>query len=152
MILPYVTKAPLATTWKCLSIQIFLRFSPAPDFTVKLKVAIENQKIFKDKNRDIYCNRDKERDIFCKTGKIWTTDAIYRETSKKVAFFRNMGAIAVEMECSALFAVANYRKIDIAAILIVSDELSSSKWKPGFKTAAFKESRKKILNAIIGIL
>lgn len=38
-----------------------------------------------------------------KTGRIWTTDAIYRETAKKISFFRDMGAVAVEMECSALF-------------------------------------------------
>ncbi|MBF0302033.1 MAG: nucleoside phosphorylase [Desulfamplus sp.] len=88
----------------------------------------------------------------CKTGKIWTTDAIYRETSKKIHFFRNMGAVAVEMECSALFAVANYRKIDIASILIVSDTLTSNKWVPGFKEPAFKISRKNVLTTLINIV
>jgi len=87
-------------------------------------------------------------DIQCKYGRIWTTDAIYRETSKKVTFFREMGAVAVEMECSALFAVAKYRKVEIAALLIVSDDLSSSEWIPGFKTKEFKESRKKLLTSI----
>lgn len=90
--------------------------------------------------------------IICKRGTIWTTDAIYRETAKKVAFFRGMGAVAVEMECSALFAVAKYRQIDMAALLIVSDDLSSSEWKPGFKAKVFKESRKRVLSSIIGFM
>ncbi|MBF0211748.1 MAG: nucleoside phosphorylase [Desulfamplus sp.] len=86
------------------------------------------------------------------TGKIWTTDAIFRETTKKVAFFQDMGAIAVEMECAALFAVAQYHKIEIAASLIVSDSLSTPKWQPGFKEPAFKNGRKRLLNLIVDIV
>ncbi len=95
---------------------------------------------------------ESEKRIYCKTGKIWTTDAIYRETSKKIAFFKDMGAIAVEMECSALFAVGQYRKIDIASILVVSDTLTSNEWRPGFKELSFKESRKRLLGSITSII
>lgn len=87
--------------------------------------------------------------IVCKTGTLWTTDAIYRETRKKVDFFKHMGAVAVEMECSALFAVAAYRKIDVAAVLIVSDDVSEEEWKPGFKAKQFKASRRKVLDVIL---
>ncbi|SLM32671.1 putative purine nucleoside phosphorylase [Desulfamplus magnetovallimortis] len=90
-----------------------------------------------------------EHGIECKTGKVWTTDAIYRETRRKVDFFAKMGAVAVEMECSALFAVARYRKIDLASILIVSDTLSKEEWEPGFKAKRFKESRRKVLDMIL---
>ncbi|MBF0467506.1 MAG: nucleoside phosphorylase [Desulfamplus sp.] len=108
---------------------------PDSRLAAKLRASLENRQI-----------------INCSTGKIWTTDAIYRETQKKVAFFRDMGAVAVEMECSALFAVADYRKIDIAALLVVSDDLSSPEWKPGFKSVLFKESRKKVLGAIMDVI
>ncbi len=79
---------------------------------------------------------------------IWTTDAIFRETAKKVDFFRNQKAHAVEMECSALFAAARFRKVEIAALLVVSDELKPTKWIPGFKKKEFKEARKKACTAI----
>ncbi|MBF0200227.1 MAG: purine-nucleoside phosphorylase [Desulfamplus sp.] len=83
------------------------------------------------------------------TGTIWTTDAIYRETSKKVAFFRNMDAVAVEMECSALFSVAAYRKIDLTAVLIVSDTLFKNEWNPGFRSRRFKKSRTLVIDSLL---
>ena len=85
----------------------------------------------------------------CKKGRIWTTDAIYRETRKKIDFFRQKGAQAVEMECSALFAAAAYRKVDATALLVVSDHVGSDKWNPGFRKEAFKQARKEGLSAVI---
>jgi len=74
---------------------------------------------------------------------IWTTDAIYRETSEKVAWYKDKGACAVEMECSALFAAAAFRKIPIAALLVVSDSLARADgtWDPGFYNKRFKTMR-----------
>lgn len=79
-----------------------------------------------------------------KTGPIWTTDAIYRETRGKVAWFRERGANAVEMECSALFAAAAYRGARAAALLVVSDSLDpeDGNWDPGFSQKKFKAMRK----------
>jgi uridine phosphorylase len=75
-------------------------------------------------------------------GAIWSTDAIYRETRQKVKYFQRQDAIAVEMEISALFTVAKFRGVDLAAMAVVSDELSSFKWRPGFKMDEFKHGRK----------
>ena len=36
----------------------------------------------------------------------WTTDGFYRETAEKVAYRKEEGCAVVEMECSALAAVA----------------------------------------------
>lgn len=47
-------------------------------------------------------------------GKIWTIDAIYRETRQKVDRRRAEGCLAVEMEPAAFFAVARFRKIRFA--------------------------------------
>jgi purine-nucleoside phosphorylase len=88
-----------------------------------------------------------------KAGPVWTTDAIYRETAEKVAYFRNLGALVVEMECSALFSVAAYRQVDLAALLVVSDSLAASgkmpAWQPGFRSAAFKQARKKACDMVM---
>ena len=43
-----------------------------------------------------------------RTGKTWTTDALYRETPALVAKRRGEGCITVEMETAAFFAVSRY--------------------------------------------
>jgi len=75
-------------------------------------------------------------------GVIWSTDAIYRETCEKVKYFQRRDAIGVEMEISALFTVAKFRGADLGAMAVVSDELASFKWRPGFKMDEFKHGRK----------
>ena len=71
------------------------------------------------------------------SGKIWTTDALYRETRAKVEGYQRQGVLAVEMEVSALFSVARFRQVELGAMLVVSDELSAFIWRPGFKDKRF---------------
>jgi uridine phosphorylase len=73
-------------------------------------------------------------------GEIWTTDAIYRETPEKVRRYQEKGVLAVEMEISALLTVAAYRSVSLAGLLVVSDELSDLKWRPGFSNPVLKEN------------
>jgi purine-nucleoside phosphorylase len=75
------------------------------------------------------------------SGKIWTTDGVYRETPEKVGNYQQKGILAVEMEVSALFSVAQFRQVELGAILVVSDELSSLQWRPGFKDKHFVAGR-----------
>ncbi|MDL2268592.1 nucleoside phosphorylase [Desulfosarcina sp. OttesenSCG-928-A07] len=76
-------------------------------------------------------------------GAVWTTDAIFRETVEKVRHYQENGALAVEMEVSAIFTVAAFREIAAAGILVVSDEVSDYRWRPGFRMPAFGDARKK---------
>ncbi len=80
---------------------------------------------------------------------VWTTDAIYRETASKVAWFREQGAQVVDMECSALFSVAAFHKMDVEALLVVSDMLEGESWKPGFSQKHFKQARKKACQYVL---
>lgn len=80
---------------------------------------------------------------------VWTTDAIYRETPSKIAYFRQQGAQVVEMECSALFSVAAYRKVAISALLVVSDSVAETTWDPGFRKTQFKHARKDACAAVM---
>ncbi len=75
-------------------------------------------------------------------GWIWSMDAIYRETPQKIALMQQRQAVAVEMELSAVFNVAALRRVEAGALLVVSDELASLKWNPGFGSQCFKQSRK----------
>jgi uridine phosphorylase len=65
-------------------------------------------------------------------GGVWTTDAPYRETRKKLLVFTKRGALGVNMESSALFAVGKYRHIEVASLQVVSDLLGASSWRPSF--------------------
>ena len=82
-----------------------------------------------------------ERDIKFHQGAIWSTDAVFRETPAKVEYFQKMNALAVDMETSCLFTVAKFRDVEIGGVLVVSDELSAFKWRPGFKDERFIEGR-----------
>lgn len=64
-------------------------------------------------------------------GKVWTSDAIYRETQELIEERKKQGCIAVEMECSASLAVARFRKIPILQFFYGADNLDSDKWEPG---------------------
>ena len=61
-------------------------------------------------------------------GMTWTTDAFYRETRKKVEDMVSMGAKVVEMECSALQAVADFRNIDLFMFFYAGDNLDLPEW------------------------
>jgi len=75
-------------------------------------------------------------------GAIWTTDAPFRETKEKVLSFKREGKLAVEMEVSALFTVSRFRGVALGALLVVSDELATLRWKHGFSLAGFANARK----------
>lgn len=85
-------------------------------------------------------------------GAVWTTDAIYRETSRRVSFFQDKGALAVEMEVSALFSAARFRGIEICGMLVTSDLLFDMRWQPGFKDRRFKAARKSAGEVIFQVL
>jgi nucleoside phosphorylase len=89
--------------------------------------------------------------IQARQGTIWTTDAAFRETRDRVASYRERGAIAVDMETSALFAVAAFRDVELAAIQVVSDSLAGESWQPGFKTPQFRSGRK-AAHSLVNIL
>jgi uridine phosphorylase len=60
--------------------------------------------------------------------KTWTTDAMFRETVDKVKLRKEEGCLAVEMECSALTAVAQFRGVKFAQFLYAGDDVSCDEW------------------------
>ena len=69
-----------------------------------------------------------ENGISHSVGKVWTTDGIYRETAEKLYKRKEAGAICVDMECSAVAALANFRKISICHFFYAADHLSEEAW------------------------
>lgn len=100
----------------------------------------------------LLCKSLQDEAVSYTVGRIWSTDGIFRETPSKVRKFQELGCLAVEMEISALFSAARFYKLSLAAILIVSDELASMQWKPGFKNKEFKEARQKVCHLVTDVL
>ncbi len=76
--------------------------------------------------------------------KTWTTDGFYRETQGKVRSRRLEGCLTVEMEAAALFAVAQFRKVEIGQILYAGDTLNCDQWQ-GRRWIHQSDLRKKLI-------
>ena len=57
-------------------------------------------------------------------GTTWTTDAFFRETQDKVQLRKEEGCCVVDMECSALLAIAKHRNVKYAQLLFTADSLA----------------------------
>ena len=77
---------------------------------------------------EIVVSHLKQMGIPFKTGKTWTSDAIYRETPDMIELRRNEGCITVEMEAAAFFAVSQYHNIPLAQLLYAGDDVSGEVW------------------------
>ncbi|MEK6201335.1 MAG: nucleoside phosphorylase, partial [Desulfobulbaceae bacterium] len=86
-------------------------------------------------------------------GRVWSTDAPYRESRNLLASLRReQDIVAVDMEYSALCTVATFRGIEFAACMLVSDELWQKEWKPGFSTPAFRQRSQDLSGLLIGAM
>lgn len=59
-------------------------------------------------------------------GKVWTTDAIYRETKAKLDARKKEGCIAVEMELAGVQAVCDFYGWDLYNFLVTGDVLDQA--------------------------
>jgi uridine phosphorylase len=93
----------------------------------------------------------REKKFKTAAGRVWTTDALFRETRGKTRKYSQMGLLAVEMEMSALFTIAAYRGIQLGGLLVVSDELASLNWKTGFLNPLFWLASRKASRLVLEI-
>ena len=54
-------------------------------------------------------------------GRVWTTDAPYRETENDIQRWRNEGVLAVEMQAASLFAFGTAKHASVAVVAMVSN-------------------------------
>ena len=62
-------------------------------------------------------------------GLSWSTDAIYPETRARVSRQVEEGCLVVEMEASALMAIARYRSIPFGEVVMAGDSLAGREWQ-----------------------
>ena len=89
---------------------------PSDEIRVNLKYIPEFTKILEKVN------------ISYTIGKVWTTDAFYRETKAKMTKRREQGCICVDMECSAMAAVAQFREKELFQFFYAADNLDGDAW------------------------
>jgi uridine phosphorylase len=82
-------------------------------------------------------------------GKVWTTDAPYRETPQKARKYAAQGILGVEMEMSAVFALGRARGITVGSVLLVSDEIRETEWRIGFFASSLKSVRKRVIQELL---
>jgi uridine phosphorylase len=85
-------------------------------------------------------------------GPVWSTDGVYRETRSKYRRFRDSGVLAVDMETSAIFAVAKYRNVEAASAQVISDILTENGWLQAFGHQSVRESTETLLKSVLETL
>ena len=63
-------------------------------------------------------------------GRVWTTDAFYRETRNNMEKRKADGCIAVDMECASVMAVSQFRGVPVYQFLYAEDSLDGDAWDP----------------------
>ena len=99
--------------------------------------------------RNMMIERLEKEHIRYFVGSVWSTDAVYSETWSKIQKFRKEGVLAVNMETSAVFAIARYRNVRAASVQVVSDVLSENGWHIAFKDKSVKDSTRILLKIML---
>jgi uridine phosphorylase len=60
------------------------------------------------------------------SGRVWTTDAPYRETASQLAGHARAGVLAVEMQAAALFAFSSARRFPVGVVAHVTNSLDTT--------------------------
>ncbi len=78
-------------------------------------------------------------------GKVWTTDAFYRETADKMKKRKDAGCVAVDMECSAVAAFAEFRDVEVFHFFYAADNLDAGEWdRRSLDNDAFLEEKDRV--------
>ncbi|MDO8484820.1 MAG: nucleoside phosphorylase [Candidatus Limnocylindrales bacterium] len=85
-------------------------------------------------------------------GRTWSIDAPYRETREEVAQNAADGVLTVDMELSALLAIAQTRGVRAAGVLVVGDSLAGGQWRPPDRLDAMERSLERAYQAAIEVL
>lgn len=74
-------------------------------------------------------------------GKTWTTDAVHRETRANFEKRKADGCISVEMECSAVQAMCDFRGLDVYFFFTSGDLLDAPQWDERVKKNQIKHTQ-----------
>ena len=93
-------------------------YAPAADY-IRIKNASRMEAFFQQKKLPYV------------TGRVWTTDAFYRETRAQVRARQAEGCIAVEMELAGVQAVCDFHGFELYDFLVTGDVLDAPEYQVG---------------------
>ena len=89
----------------------------------------------------------------CRSGRLWSTDAPYREGRPLLQELRaEHEIVAVDMEYSALCSVASFRGVELAGLFLISDELWQQEWSPGFARPEFRRRQRQVVEQLLAAM
>jgi uridine phosphorylase len=100
---------------------------------------------------EVLATRLQAAEIPWQAGPVWSTDAFYRETRALVKSCQEQSILGIEMEMAALFAVGHFRRIAVAGLLVVSDELFRFTWQPARGSQPFRRAREKAFQVVLEV-
>jgi uridine phosphorylase len=112
------------------------------------RVEVESDTVLRDKLIQ-HLNKKRVRHF---VGPVWSTDGPYRETRGKLRKFRDSGVMAVDMETSAVFAVAKYRKVRAASAQVISDVLTENGWELAFGHQSVAQRTETLLRNVLEVI
>lgn len=115
---------------------------------LRTKLKVESSARLRDRLTD--CLREKEIKHY--VGPVWSTDGVYRETRGKFRRFRDRGILAVNMETSAVFALARFRGVEAASAQVISDILTEMGWVQAFEHKLVQENTNTLVKAALTVL
>lgn len=93
-----------------------------------------------------------DADIPYRLGPVWTTDAPYRETRRKVQVFQAEGIVGVEMELAGCLGAGASLGVTVAGLFVVSDELFALQWVKGFDNPGFVDAFRRVVEELPTLL
>ncbi|HEY4332852.1 MAG TPA: nucleoside phosphorylase [Ilumatobacteraceae bacterium] len=94
----------------------------------------------------------RRRGVAHRRGTTWSTDAPYRETREEAIHYAAQGALVVDMEMAALFAVAQHRGVAAAGVLVAGDSLAGGVWTPPARLDGMTRALDAAYAAIVEVL
>lgn len=88
------------------------------------------------------------QNIPVRLGTHWCTDAVYRETREKVKKYVKEGALCVEMEGSALFAVSKFYSVSAAAVYVLTDIIKEDGWHQDWHSDDVKTGCRRVVDFV----
>jgi uridine phosphorylase len=92
-----------------------------------------------------------DKDFEYKIGASWTHDVFYRETIDEIRYYKKKEVLTTELEAASVFAIAQYREVNVAVVFVVSDSMADLEWNPGWDKRKKVNTSKKVLDSLIGL-
>ena len=84
-------------------------------------------------------------------GRVWSTDAFYRETPSAVKMMKEQDCLCVDMECAANMAVSQFHKVQCLQMMFNADHFNDEAWNVGKLKSLGKDMYEKLAQLAVDV-